>query len=458
MRKKRLNKKQCQQKHFEKRCLQRIGKIISQKEIKKKIQNNKLEFIKAQSNRISLFKYIFEGVEYKVVYDKLRKQVVTIMYMETKRRTKMITIQKEPFLQAIKSVKSSIGKASLQPILSTIHIKSENGGLTLTGTDINTSARAVVEANVTEPVDICVNAEKLDLIISRLEDIIILDIQDAMLVIKGGKAKFELLTINSEEYPHPKFETNDSPIVLGGNAFTNGINKTIFSTMQTDSQILNGVCLTLNGENGFEFASTDGNRLSQIKFNIPIKEQGQFTIPRKILTDIVKNNIKDEIKLYINENKTRITFEIENCLYSSALLAGDYPKYQQLIPQKLPKEIVINKSALLHALETVAIMVDDRTNIANFKITKENIELSSKSADRGNAKDSLELVNSKGIDDNSTFMIAFNYKYLIECLKVFSNNVENIIIKMQNNNLSACIINGEGEENYLYLIMPCQIK
>ena len=195
MRKKRLNKKQCQQKHFEKRCLQRIGKIISQKEIKKKIQNNKLEFIKAQSNRISLFKYIFEGVEYKVVYDKLRKQVVTIMYMETKRRTKMITIQKEPFLQAIKSVKSSIGKASLQPILSTIHIKSENGGLTLTGTDINTSARAVVEANVTEPVDICVNAEKLDLIISRLEDIIILDIQDAMLVIKGGKAKFELLTM-----------------------------------------------------------------------------------------------------------------------------------------------------------------------------------------------------------------------------------------------------------------------
>jgi glutaredoxin len=27
MRKKRLNKKQCQQKHFEKRCLQRIGKL-----------------------------------------------------------------------------------------------------------------------------------------------------------------------------------------------------------------------------------------------------------------------------------------------------------------------------------------------------------------------------------------------------------------------------------------------
>ena len=456
MRRKRLNKKQCQQKHFEKRCLQRIGKLISQKEIKRKIQNNELEFIEAQSNRVSIFKYVFEGKEYKVVYDKLRKQVVTILYMEKEK--KMITVEKEPFLQAIKSVKSNIGKASLQPILSTIHIKSENGGLTLTGTDINTSARAIIEANVTEPIDICVNAEKLDLIISRLEDIIVMDIQEAMLVIKGGKARFELLTINSDEYPHPKFEMNDTPIVLGGSAFANGINKTVFSTMQSDNQILNGVCLTLNGETGFEFASTDGNRLSQIKFDIPIKEQGQFTIPRKILTDIIKNNIKDEIKLYINENKTRITFEIGNCLFSSALLAGDYPKYQQLIPQNLPKEITIKKGDLLHALETVAIMVDDRTNIANFKFTKESVELSAKSVDRGNAKDTLELVNSKGIDANSTFVIAFNYKYLIECLKAFNSSVENITLKMQNNNLSACIINGEGEENYLYLVMPCQIK
>ena len=366
----------------------------------------------------------------------------------------MITLQKEPFLQAIKVVKTSVGKASLQPNLSAIHIKSENGGLTLTGTDINTSARAIVEANVTEPIDICVNAEKLDLIISRLEDIIILDIQDAMLIIKSGRAKFELLTINSNEYPHPKFEINDNPIVLGCDSFTSGINKTIFSTMQTDSQILNGVCLTLDGENGFEFASTDGNRLSQVKFNIPIKEQGQYAIPRKILTDIIKNNIKNEVKLYINENKTRITFELDNCIFSSALFTGNYPKYQQLIPQNLSKEVVINKNALLHALETVAIMVDDRTNIASFSFTKENLELSSKITDKGNAKDVLELIKSKGID---TFNIAFNYKYLIECLKVFNNNVENVVIKMQNSN-SACIINGEGEENYLYLIMPCQVR
>ena len=366
----------------------------------------------------------------------------------------MITVQKELLLQAIKVAKTSVGKANLQPILNTIHIKSENGGLTLTGTDINTSARAIVEANITEPVDICINAEKLDLIISRLDGIITLDVQNAMLIIKGGNAQFDLLTINSDEYPHPKFETNDNPIVLNGDTFINGINKTIFATMQTDNHILNGVCLTLNGEKGFEFASTDGNRLSQIKFDVPIKENGQYTIPRKILMDIVKNNIKNEIKLYINESKTQITFELDNCLFSSALLTGNYPKYEPLIPKTSTKEITINKNALLHALETVAIMVDDRTNIARFKFNNDTLELTSKTNEKGNAKDVLELVNSKGVDKD--FIMAFNYKYLIDCLKIFNNNVENVIFKMQDGTLAACIIKGEGEGNYLYLVMPCK--
>lgn len=366
----------------------------------------------------------------------------------------MITIQKEPLLQAIKAIKSSVGKANLQPILSTIHIKSENGGLTLTGTDLSTSARAVVEANITEPIDICVNADRLDAIISRLEDIIVIDLKEAFLIIKSGKAKFELLTLNSEEYPNPDFAINDTPIVLGENAFISGINKTIFATAQSEVQaVLNGVCFTLN-DNNFEFASCDGNRLSQIKFDIPIHAQGQYIIPRKILLDIIKN-VKDEIKLYINNNGNKITFETNNYLFTSSLLAGIYPKYQQLIPKNNPKKVIINKNALLHALETVAIMVDDRTNIAHFKFTKDTLTLSSKTNDRGNAKDSLDLISSNNIDE---YNIAFNYRYLIDCLKALNTNTENVIFEMANDNLGACIIKSEFEDNYLYLLMPVKIQ
>ena len=62
------------------RTLQRVGQVLNQKELIWKIQNGELEFIERQSNRVSLFRYVINGTAYKIVYDRQRKQVVTILY------------------------------------------------------------------------------------------------------------------------------------------------------------------------------------------------------------------------------------------------------------------------------------------------------------------------------------------------------------------------------------------
>ena len=72
-----------------------------------------------------------------------------------------ITVNKDEFLTAIKATKTAISKSSIQPILQSIHIKTENGGLTLTGTDCIDIAKTVIEANYTveDKIDICINAD-----------------------------------------------------------------------------------------------------------------------------------------------------------------------------------------------------------------------------------------------------------------------------------------------------------
>ena len=354
----------------------------------------------------------------------------------------MITLQKEPFLQAIKAVKSSCGKANLQPILSTIHIKTNgSNNLVLTGTDINNSARAVIEANITKFIDICVNAEKLDAIISRLQDIITLNIEDAFLVIKSGNAKFDLLVLNPNEYPNPNFALTPNPIVLGASAFISGINKTIFATQQSEGQIINGVCLTLNAKDGFEFAATDGNRLCQVKYDIPVSTEGQYTLPKKVLLDVIKV-AKDEIKLHIENN--RIVFETNNYLFVTSLLNGVFPKYQALIPTNNPKKVEINKNDLLHALETVAVMASEQTNVCKFKFVNNELELMANSIN-GKAKDYIEIKSNI----TGEFNISFNYRYLIEGLKVMNNDTVIFEIK---DSMSACVV--KGEDNYIQIIMP----
>ena len=79
MKKKKKTKKDNERIHFEKRCLERVGVFLDRKEIIRKIKNQELEFIERQSNRITIWRYYFLDKSYRVVYDKLRKQCVTIL-------------------------------------------------------------------------------------------------------------------------------------------------------------------------------------------------------------------------------------------------------------------------------------------------------------------------------------------------------------------------------------------
>ena len=72
-------KKHAQQIHFRKACIKRVGQILDDQVLVKSIQNQELEFIDRQSNRITRWKYSHNNNDFMIIYDKDRKQVVTII-------------------------------------------------------------------------------------------------------------------------------------------------------------------------------------------------------------------------------------------------------------------------------------------------------------------------------------------------------------------------------------------
>lgn len=73
------DKKDYLQKHFAQRCVERVGVYLEPLGIIKKIQNNQLEFIKRKSKRVTLWKFCYKGLSYKIAYDKYRKELITII-------------------------------------------------------------------------------------------------------------------------------------------------------------------------------------------------------------------------------------------------------------------------------------------------------------------------------------------------------------------------------------------
>lgn len=81
------NKEQCQNVHARRRFIQRFG-IPLTKELKAKLLDliyaGHAQFIEKQSNRISLFDMNIpdNGTKIRVVYDKIRHNIVSVLYPE----------------------------------------------------------------------------------------------------------------------------------------------------------------------------------------------------------------------------------------------------------------------------------------------------------------------------------------------------------------------------------------
>lgn len=352
----------------------------------------------------------------------------------------MITVNQKELLTAIKAVKPSCGKGNINPILNTIKIKSVNGGIELTATDLTNSASAVVEANVTDPILFCVNADKLENIVSVLEDNVTIENEEPNIFFKSGRTKFKVLALNATEYPNVEFEMSEDKVVLPREEFIKGVNQTVIATTDISQYLLSCICFTFKPDN-YELAATDGNRLSVVNFKHNGSKQGRYVIPHSILTNVARV-IADEVEISFTDKK--VIFRTGNFIYSSVLFNGTYPQYRQLMPKEQPLNAVIKKDSLLKALERVAIMSNDSTNITVFDFKNNELHLTT-SCDDGKAEDIVEVAFSGEIKT------AFNFKYILEGIRAMQTDT--IRVSM-NTPLSATIWQGD----YTYLCMPIQLK
>ena len=81
---KKFKKKDFVDRHFANRCLQRLGHLPDRKDLVNKIQNQELQFVDRQSNRLTRWLWLdkITNIECVLVYDKIRKQLVTVLFKD----------------------------------------------------------------------------------------------------------------------------------------------------------------------------------------------------------------------------------------------------------------------------------------------------------------------------------------------------------------------------------------
>jgi DNA polymerase-3 subunit beta len=371
-------------------------------------------------------------------------------------------VQREDIHQAVAAVQRATATRVIQPILSNILIESAGSdNLKLSATDLDFAIETTIPAKILEEGRITLSAKKLAEIISKLaggrEIEFAIDEAIQTACIKCDTALFDMRTLPADEFPNIKQIDDTDYLEVDGKAFIRAINQTAFAAASYDANnVLGGVFFQLN-ENGLEMAATDGSRLARrieavSEGGVPVQLNVSAIIPAKALQEFLKlcaSDVRDQpVRLAIQDGQ--ISFRTPRFYVLSRLLDGQYPKYNQLIPAENKIVAFANKKAFIDSLERTAVMANERTNIVKLSLDNNNMSLAAQTPDVGDSKDTMAVLY-----DGDTLNIAFNYKYVIDALKV----IESDDVRMETNGpLSPTIFKGKEDNGYLCLVMPVQVK
>lgn len=368
-------------------------------------------------------------------------------------------IEKNALLQGLRMVEKITLQRGIQPVLANILMEAVDGRtLKLTSTDLDILIKCNVKATIKEEGSITLPAKKLLEIVSKLPDKAINFVlgENNVVEITCGNSKFDIVGIDANEFPQVLDEellNSPDKIDVEIKPFLKAVKQTVFSTASYDTNnILSGVyCKIINNE--LEMAATDGNRLSRIVEKVSTTDDKDISvvIPSKTLNELVRLIAdSDDDKFSILVKKGQILFKLDDRVLLSRLLEGQYPKYQQLIPEKGEKIAVVDREELISALDRASTMVNERTSIVKFTFSDNKLLLKADTSDAGSSMDLVEVEYKE-----EELIIAFNYKYVLEALKIMDS--EKVRIDL-NSSLSATLFKPFNDENYICLVMPVQIR
>jgi DNA polymerase-3 subunit beta len=178
------------------------------------------------------------------------------------------------------------------------------------------------------------------------------------------------------------------------------------------------------------------------------------TIPTRSLREIEKlvslRSSENSIKLFYD--KGQVVFISSSQIITTRTLEGTYPNYSQLIPDTFSKIFNFKTKKLIDALERIAVVADQQSNVVKIKL--DNTDLASISADAQDIGSANELIPVSNSGEN--FDIAFNVRYLLEGLKVISS--ENVLLKCNLATTPAVLVPEDNLNSFTYLVMPVQVR
>lgn len=363
----------------------------------------------------------------------------------------IFTCEKQKILEGISIVQKAITGKSTMPILEGIYIKTNQSTLTLIGSDMDVSIQTSVDATIVDEGCIVIDAKIFGEIIRKLPNatIKIETIENQLIKITCEKSVFDVVYMNTNEFPELPEVNEDLKISVNQNILKNMIKGTSFAIAQDETRpILQGILFEVKNKN-LNLVALDGYRLAIKSEYLDTDIDMEVVIPGKTLNEVSKilEDIEDIVDITFTNN--HILFNLERTKIISRLLEGKFINYNSLLPQEHKLFVNVNRQELQNAIERASLMAKDgNTNLIKLDLQQDNLIITSNSQ-LGKVREEISIKLQ-----GDEIQIAFNSRYLLDVLK----NVEgNEVVMKMTSGISPCVIEEKNNENAKYLVLPVRL-
>ncbi len=371
------------------------------------------------------------------------------------------TIQRDRLIDSVQHVMRAVSSRTTIPILTGIKIVANENGVTFTGSDSDISIESFIPAeedgnelvDLIQPGGIVLNARFFSDIVRKLpvEKVEMKVANNQEIMIRSGKAKFNLNGLDHNEYPNLPDLHEDNVFSMPTNLLNTLIRQTVFAVSTSETRpILTGVNWKI--EDGvLSCTATDSHRLAMKTVPVEIggEESYQAVIPGKGLIELSRTLDDTDQPIDIVMTDQQILFKAKNLRFFSRRLEGNYPDTSRLIPTDYKTKIILDGKEFNEAIDRASLLArGERNNVVKLMSLEENmIEISSHSPEIGHVNEQIQVKSLEGEELN----ISFSAKYMMDALRAVEGT--DITISFTGA-MRPFIIQSVEDPSVLQLILP----
>jgi DNA polymerase III subunit beta len=360
----------------------------------------------------------------------------------------------QKFLEVLQSVAGIVERRHTLPILANVLMRKNGGDIEFTTSDLEIQVRAHGElGGDAGSFATTVGARKLIDILRSLpsDQMVTLASAQNKLTLTGGKSRFTLQTLPSDDFPLVNEAVDFGPVfAVPQNTLKTLINQVHFAMAVHDIRYyLNGILFVAEGRT-LTLVATDGHRLglaqAQLASEIPKQE---VILPRKTVLEL-QRLLRDEdtpIEMRFANNQARFNFS--GMEFVTKLVEGKFPDYNRVIPKGHKNAVTLGRVPLLASLQRAAILTSDKFKGVRVNLEPGLLRIASSNAEQEEAKEEIEIDYA-----GDAIEIGFNVTYLMDALA----NIGHDMVKLElHDGQSSVLITVPEQAGFKYVVMPMRI-